>query len=89
MQSCFSAPQTAWRREMDSNSRYRSETRKRRHLRKLHGINQFRNSPVTGRPPVDTLNNAVWRPFRRRMAGDSVAESRLYDASQAAKLVRM
>ena len=40
----FSAVQTAWRREMDSNPRYRSEWRKSRRLRKLRGINWFRNS---------------------------------------------
>ena len=35
----FSAVQTAWRRGMNSNPRYRSETCKSRRLRKLHGIN--------------------------------------------------
>jgi hypothetical protein len=35
----FSAVQTAWRRGLDSNPRYRSETCKIRYLRKLHGIN--------------------------------------------------
>jgi hypothetical protein len=40
----FSAVQTAWRRERDSNPRYRSEWRKSRRLRKLRGINWFRNS---------------------------------------------
>lgn len=44
--------------------------KKSRYLRKLHGINQFRNSPLTGRSLVDTLNYAVWRHFGRRMAGD-------------------
>ena len=63
MQPIFSASQTDWRRGLDSNPRYRSETGKSRHLRKLHGINQFRNSLVTGRSPVDTLNDAVCRPF--------------------------
>src|SRR5258706_9533313 len=38
----FSAVQTAWRSGKNSNPRYRSETCKRRRLRKLHGISQFR-----------------------------------------------
>ena len=40
----FSAVQTAWRRQRDSNPRYRSESCKLRCFCKLHGINKFRNS---------------------------------------------
>ena len=42
----FSAVQTAWRRGRHSNRRYRSEWPKSRRLRKLRGINWFRNSPA-------------------------------------------
>jgi hypothetical protein len=49
----FSAVQTAWRSGKDSNPRYRSETCKSRPLRKLRGINQFRNSLRTACSPVE------------------------------------
>src|SRR6266852_3040828 len=71
----FSAVQTAWRREQDSNPRYRSETCKSRRLRRLRGINQFRVSPETACSPFDALNSAVSTKFLRRSAGDCVAES--------------
>jgi hypothetical protein len=57
----FFAVQTEWRREKDSNPQYRSETCKSRRLRRLDGINQFRNSPKTTCSPSDTLNSAVSR----------------------------
>jgi hypothetical protein len=37
----FSAVQTAWRRGVDSNPRYRSEWRERRRLRKLQAISHL------------------------------------------------
>jgi hypothetical protein len=59
-------------------------------VRELHDILQHE------RPILPTLGNqrgATVGAFivvtERRMAGDSVAESALYDASQAAKWVRM
>jgi hypothetical protein len=75
-------------RERDSNPRYRSETCKVRRLRKLRGINQFRDFRETACSPLDTLNSAVSRSLQRRNAGDCVAESGRYEASHAAKLVR-
>src|ERR1700686_2920367 len=57
----FSAVQTAWRRGRHSNPQYRSETCKRRRLRKLHGINQFRNSLRLPAPHSDTLKQCGFR----------------------------
>src|ERR1700719_1916333 len=48
----FSAVKTCWRRERDSNPQYRSEWRKSRRLRKLRGINWFKNSPADCLPPI-------------------------------------
>jgi hypothetical protein len=48
----FSAVQTAWRCGKDSNPRYSSEWRKSRRLRKLRGINWFRNSPADCLLPI-------------------------------------
>ena len=48
----FSAVKTAWRSGKDSNPRYRSETCKSRRLRKLCGINWFRNSPADCLLPI-------------------------------------
>ena len=58
------AVQTAWPRGVDSAPRYSSEWRKSRRLRKLRGINQFRNSPETACSPLDTLISAVSRSSR-------------------------
>src|SRR5258708_21324264 len=79
MQPDFSAAQTVWRRGRDSNSRYRSECRKDRRLRKLQGINLL--SGDRGPDAVTALGqtSAVSSPIQRRMAGDSAAESGLYN----------
>src|SRR5207244_4475075 len=71
-----------------SNSRYRSEWRKSRRLRKLQGINLLPGDRGLmllrhwGKPAQFPVQS------QRRMAGDSAAESGLYDASQAARLLR-
>src|ERR1039457_337821 len=44
IQADFSALQTVWRREVDSNPRYRFGWCKSRRFRKLHGIKYFRES---------------------------------------------
>src|ERR1039458_6157424 len=44
IQADFSALQTVWRREGDSNPRYRFGWCKSRRFRKLHGIKYFRES---------------------------------------------
>ena len=88
MQPSFSATQTVWRRGRDSNSRYRSEWLKSRRLPKLQGINLLSGDR---RPDAVTAlgqTSAVSSRLKRRMAGDSTAETGLYDASQAARLLR-
>ena len=65
--------------------------RESRRLRKLQGLNLLSGeSGDGGLGDVAALwqTNAVCRRIERRMAGDSVAESGLYDTPQAAKLVR-
>src|ERR1017187_9367439 len=44
LRAVFSALQTVWRREVDSNPRYRFGWCKSRRFRKLHGIKYFRES---------------------------------------------
>src|ERR1017187_7931822 len=44
LQAVFSARQTLWWREVDSNPRYRFGWCKSRRFRKLHGIKYFRES---------------------------------------------
>ena len=84
----FSAVQTAWRRERDSNPRYRSEWRKSRRLRKLRGISWFEILQQTACSPFDTLNSR----FRETSRGEAPAIVWLKvvsaDASQAAKWAR-
>jgi hypothetical protein len=90
MQPCFSAVQTAWRRERDSNPRYRSETCKVRRLRKLRGINQFRDSPGDCLLPTRYAKQCG---FAKLCRGETLAIVWLkvvtFAVPQAAKLVRM
>jgi hypothetical protein len=65
----FSAIRTAWRSGVDSNPRYRSETCKSRRLRKLRGVNQFRNSP---RLPAPSRHAKTVR-FREGSRGEALA----------------
>ena len=88
MQPDFSATQTVWRRGRDSNSRYRSERRKSRRLRKLQGINLLSGDRRHDAVTVLGQTSAVSSPIKRRMAGDSAAESGRYDASRATMLLR-
>ena len=85
----FSAVQTTWRRAKDSNSRYRSEWRKSRRLRKLRGINRFRDSPADCLLPI---RRAKQCGFAETSWGEALAIVWLKvvsaDASQAAKWVR-
>jgi hypothetical protein len=82
----FSAVQTAWRSERDSNPRYRSEWRKSRRVRKLQGINLLSGDLASGGVAELWQASAVSSPIERRMAYDSVAESGLCDACHAARI---
>ena len=74
---------------MDSNPRYRSEWRKSRRVRELRGIKLLSGERVPGGVAVPDKPVRFLARAKRRMAGDSVAKSGLYDTSQAARLVRM
>jgi len=69
----FSAVQTAWRRERDSNPQYRSEWRESRRSRKLRGINWFKNSPADCLLPVRHAKQSGFAKLleakRRRLCG--------------------
>ena len=64
MQPDSSATQTVWRRGRDSNSRYRSEWRKSRRLRKLQGINLL--SGDRGPDAVTALGQTVQFPVQSK-----------------------
>jgi hypothetical protein len=76
----FSAIQTAWRSEYDSNPHYLFELRKPRCLRKLQGIKSFENSPATGRSPSSSAKQSIFEvspkanPWRFRVNRWSFSE---------------
>jgi hypothetical protein len=88
LQRGFSAVQTVWRRAGDSNHRYRFEWRKSRRLRDLQVFHLFSRVGWPGRITALWQTGAVSGLVKRRMPGDSAVEIGLYDAPQAAKLVR-
>jgi hypothetical protein len=57
-------------------------------VRKLQGINLLSGDRGPGGVTALWQTSAVSSLIKRRMAGDSAAESGLYDAPQTAKLVR-
>ena len=72
----FSAAQTVWRRDCDSNSHYRFESRNRRRLRNLQAVQHLTRESTSSDWPLCRLRTVhLFVRSLRRTAYDSVAES--------------